>query len=147
MRIEQAAAADRPAEDRLFAGSRAIAGALSKEEDVSAPTTRRKATAPRLGPARRARLRAELEQELQRLIPEARRVVDARARSELARALGPRSRSRALQVLDALSRMETGAFGRCAGCRAAISYERLSAIPETTVCAECSWSRELSFRR
>lgn len=112
---------------------------------MSAPTARRKAT-PRLGASRRAQLRLELEQELQRLIPEA-GVVGARVRSELAQALGPRSRSRALQILDALRRMETGTFGRCAGCHATISYERLSAIPETTVCAECSWSRELSFRR
>jgi DnaK suppressor protein len=118
-----------------------------KEEEVTAPTRRRKATTPRLGAARRAQLRAELEQELQRLMPEAALVADARARSELAQALDARSRSRALPILDALRRMETGAFGRCAGCRATISYERLSAIPETTVCAECSWSRELSFRR
>lgn len=114
---------------------------------MSAPTARRKAAASRLGAARRAHLRLELEQELRRLLPDASRVLDLKAVSELAQALGPRSRSRALQILDALRRMEAGTFGRCAGCHATISYERLSAIPETTVCAECSWSRELSFRR
>jgi len=114
---------------------------------VTAPTRRRKATTPRLGAARRAQLRVELEQELGRLMPEAARGADARSRSEHAQSLDPRSRSRALQILDVLRRMEAGTFGRCAGCHATISYERLSAIPETTVCAECSWSRELSFRR
>ena len=114
---------------------------------MSAPTARRRNSPHELRPEQQARLRHELEQELRRLMPEARRVLDSRARAELAQGLGPRPRSHALQILEALHRMETGTYGRCAGCGGAISYVRLSAIPEARDCAECSWSRELSFGR
>jgi RNA polymerase-binding transcription factor DksA len=102
---------------------------------------------PPLDAAQLAELRRELELELQRLIPEARGADSTRFRTELTQALGPRPRTHALQLIDALRRMEVGAFGICAGCDGAISYERLAVMPETTVCADCSWSRELSFRR
>ncbi|HWB42463.1 MAG TPA: TraR/DksA C4-type zinc finger protein [Gemmatimonadales bacterium] len=114
---------------------------------MSAPTVYRAPRAPRLDPAQLAELRQELERELERLLPEARGAGSARFRSELAQALSPRPRSHALQIIDALRRMDTGVFGLCAGCGESISHQRLSAIPETTVCADCSWNRELSFRR
>ncbi|MGH7606473.1 MAG: TraR/DksA family transcriptional regulator [Gemmatimonadales bacterium] len=115
---------------------------------MSAPTMYRAGQPPRpLDAEQLAGLRRELEQELHRLIPDARRAGNARFRSELAQALSPRPRSHALQLIDALRRMDAGVFGLCAGCQGTIAYARLSAIPETTVCAECSWSRELSFRR
>ncbi|HEU4474167.1 MAG TPA: TraR/DksA C4-type zinc finger protein [Gemmatimonadales bacterium] len=100
---------------------------------------------PPLAPDQLAKIRRELEQELYRIIPETRGRNDVGFRAELAQTLSPRPRGLALQIIDALRRMEAGTFGLCAGCDGSISYERLSAIPETTVCAECSWSRERSF--
>jgi RNA polymerase-binding transcription factor DksA len=116
--------------------------------DVSAPTvydeTKRP---PPLATGQLAKIRRELEQELYRIIPETRRRNDTGFRTELAQTLSPRPRGLALQIIDALRRIEAGTFGLCAGCDGAISYERLLAIPETTVCAECSWSRERSFHQ
>jgi RNA polymerase-binding transcription factor DksA len=111
-----------------------------------------------------AELRTELEQELRRLIPGRGSVQEAGSRTsrnsqrasvlasdggpeEALRELAPRVRRRALQLLEVLRRMDTQTFGVCVGCRSPIPYERLSAIPETTVCVECSWNREFSFRR
>jgi RNA polymerase-binding transcription factor DksA len=114
---------------------------------VAAPTVFRASQESPLDAAQLAELRLELEQELQRLLPGTRGTGSDRFRSELTQALGPRPRSHALQLIDALRRIEAGVFGICAGCEGAISYERLAVMPETTVCADCSWSRELSFRR
>ena len=112
---------------------------------MSAPSIHPTAQPPPLDAGQRARLRQELERELRRLVPDA--AVDSQVSfaEALAQTLGPRPRSHALQILDALRRLEDGTFGSCAGCGSTISFERLSAIPETTVCAECSWNRELSF--
>ena len=92
---------------------------------MSAPPIYPRAQPPPLDPSERAQLRRELERELER---------------------GSGLRGRALQLADALRRLENGTYGRCAACGSGISFERLSAIPETTVCAECSWSREVTYR-
>ena len=42
------------------------------------------------------------------------------------------------EINAALSRMDEGTFGRCSDCRAAISEERLNAIPYTALCAQCA---------
>ncbi|MGH2611242.1 MAG: TraR/DksA family transcriptional regulator [Gemmatimonadales bacterium] len=111
--------------------------------------------------AQYAELRTEVEQELRRLIPGQGSQLEAGSRNarrasvpesdggpvEALRELAPRVRRRALQLLEVLRRMDTQTFGVCVGCRSPIPYERLAAIPETTVCVECSWSREFSFRR
>lgn len=109
---------------------------------MSAPTIYRRAQPPPLDPSELAELRRELERELARLLPGARASGAVDFAAHLARELGPRPRSHALQLIDALRRMDNGTYGLCAGCQNPISYERLSAIPETTVCADCSWSRE-----
>lgn len=114
---------------------------------MSAPTLYRASQEQPLDAAQLTQLRRELELELRRLVPGARGTGLARFRAELIQALGPRPRSHALQLIDALRRMDAGVFGFCAGCQGDISFERLSVIPETTVCADCSWDRELSFRR
>lgn len=111
---------------------------------MSAPSIQPTAQPPPLDAAQRAWLREELERELRRLVPDAARLGVTFA-AALAQTLGPRPRSYALQVIDALRRLEEGTFGSCAGCGGTISFERLSAIPETTVCAECSWTRELTY--
>ena len=48
---------------------------------------------------------------------------------------------RLLRILDALSRMRSGTYGTCIACRTPIPFARLSAIPETTSCFECSGGR------
>ena len=42
------------------------------------------------------------------------------------------------QIDAALARIEDGSFGRCTSCHAAISEERLNALPYTPVCAKCA---------
>ena len=103
----------------------------------SAPT-RPTARASRLSAEQYSGLRTDLERELRRLLPEGQEGDDRGLRD-----LDPRARRRALQIFDVLRRMNTEAFGVCVGCRSAIGYERLSVIPETTVCARCSRERGL----
>jgi RNA polymerase-binding transcription factor DksA len=56
--------------------------------------------------------------------------------ADAARAAG--APERLLRNLDALSRMRSGRYGSCVGCRTAIPFARLAAIPETTTCVACS---------
>src|SRR5437588_451460 len=42
------------------------------------------------------------------------------------------------QINAALERVEDGSFGRCTSCGAAISDERLNALPYTPICAQCA---------
>jgi len=85
-----------------------------------------------------AELRRELEAELEELAPGERRFGEQTLRD-----LAPGARRRAQQILDVLRRMDSEAFGLCVGCRTRISEERLSVVPETRLCAQCSRSREL----
>lgn len=48
---------------------------------------------------------------------------------------------RMLRILEALSRMRSGTYGVCQGCRNPIPYTRLLAIPETLACINCSAGR------
>ena len=107
---------------------------------TSIPATRQ-GLAPALSDEQYTDLRAELAAELRRLAPGA-----APVDEQLGRDLAPRTRRRALQIIATLRRMESGTFGVCVGCQSPISYERLSAIPETILCAECSWTRELALQ-
>ncbi len=92
--------------------------------------------------AQYADLRAELQDELARLVSGTKPVDDNALRD-----LRPRARRRALQFNEILRRMDSDSFGVCVTCRSPISYERLSVIPETIVCAHCRWHGELSVRR
>ncbi|HEX3274259.1 MAG TPA: TraR/DksA C4-type zinc finger protein [Gemmatimonadales bacterium] len=89
-----------------------------------------------LSEAQQAELRAILEDDLRRLTGPA----PARGTPsvEAIHALEPPDRARGLQLLGALQRLEAGTYGRCTACQAPIPYLRLSAIPETTVCVQCS---------
>jgi hypothetical protein len=82
-------------------------------------------------------LRKDLEAELRRLLPEGKPADEQRLRD-----LPPRRRRRVMLLIDALRRLDTKHFGVCVNCQSPIAYERLSVLPETTVCAPCSWSRE-----
>ena len=46
-------------------------------------------------------------------------------------------------VTAAITRIDTGTYGRCCGCGVSIPIERLLAIPEAMRCVSCqeSWSR------
>ena len=75
-----------------------------------------------LSDAQRVELRDELQAELRRVSPGS----------------GPRAEARMLQLLDALSRLRTGVYGLCIGCRNPIPFARLAAIPETRHCVQCA---------
>lgn len=96
--------------------------------------------------AQRAELKAALEQDLRRLVFGTGTRGAGVVTAEALQGLEPGARRRGLQLLDALRRLDAGSFGICAGCEAPISYVRLSVIPETTVCVECSGARELLLR-
>jgi hypothetical protein len=91
-----------------------------------------------LTPEQLEELSAELKYELRRLTPPgpAPDIVGGPA-------LGARAQARMLLILDALSRIREGTYGTCTDCRAGISYERLSAIPEARTCIGCGWSRQV----
>ena len=89
--------------------------------------------------AQQTELRTEMEDELRRLVP-------GPWSPEALQDLAPPRRRRGLQLLDALRRLDAGTYGTCHGCRLPISYVRLSVMPETTVCVDCSAARETSLR-
>jgi len=76
-------------------------------------------------------VRPELEEEAQeenvaRLLAQ----LDDRAKEEL-------------EAIDrALTRIESGDYGRCEDCGELIPLERLEALPTTTLCVSCSEARE-----
>jgi len=113
----------------------------SEEEVMPSAPARRAAPTPVLSAEQYSDLRSDLEAELRRLILDAERLSDGGLRD-----LAPRARRRAMQIVDVLRRMGTETFGVCASCQSPIAYERLFAIPETTVCAQCSWSYEVSLQ-
>jgi RNA polymerase-binding transcription factor DksA len=109
------------------------------EEKMHSVSTRHRRRGTNQNATRYPELRRELETELEALVPG-----EWRTGEEALLELAPRARRRAQQILDILRRMNSEAFGICAGCRSAISSDRLSVLPETRLCARCSWSRELS---
>jgi len=85
------------------------------------PLAQRASSPRRLSEEQYTELRTGMEQELRRTV----------------QGLELRMRRRALQLLDGLRRIRTGTYGFCATCRSPIAYERLLAIPETSVCVRC----------
>ena len=53
-----------------------------------------------------------------------------------------RERKLIVKIKEALSRIETGAFGICEECGEDISEQRLNARPVTTLCINCKKSQE-----
>ena len=103
-----------------------------------------------LTPARLRELRIELEHELAWLDRatnmESEEDFDASRPSEeddasghggLAVALHGHTRTRHVEVTDALERMANGEYGNCARCSSAIPYERLLVVPEAAHCVSC----------
>ncbi|MEW6446764.1 MAG: TraR/DksA C4-type zinc finger protein [Bacillota bacterium] len=50
-------------------------------------------------------------------------------------------------IEDALDRMESGRYGYCEACGVPISFERLEAVPYTTMCRECKEEQEEQERQ
>ena len=56
---------------------------------------------------------------------------------ERGRALAQRVREQLAEVEHALEKFEKGTYGQCDHCGKNIPFERLEAIPQTSVCVEC----------
>lgn len=61
---------------------------------------------------------------------------------ELLEGLDDRAATELQQVDHALARIETGEYGRCERCRAAIPVARLELVPFATRCAACARAGE-----
>jgi DnaK suppressor protein len=62
--------------------------------------------------------------------------------SRLLAGLDERGRAEVAEIDQALLRIESGDYGRCAQCGEDIPLERLAALPATTTCIECAGARE-----
>jgi RNA polymerase-binding transcription factor DksA len=62
---------------------------------------------------------------------------DASGHGGLAVALDGHTRTRRVQVKDALHRMASGEYGGCKRCGANIPYGRLMVLPEAAHCVNC----------
>ena len=51
---------------------------------------------------------------------------------------GARMHSRLNQILEALDRLKSDTYGRCAGCKRVIPFARLEVLPETQTCIGCA---------
>jgi DnaK suppressor protein len=128
---------------------------------MTATPARRLGLEAALTAAEHSELKAALEQDLRRLLDRRSPLARLDGRTGLARGgapdlatdrsaadavqqLEPHRRRRAVQILDALRRMAAGTYGICVGCRSPIPYERLSAIPETTLCVRCGGTSDWS---
>ena len=56
---------------------------------------------------------------------------------ELDAVLNERQQARLAAITAALRRFDTGAYGKCARCGSRISFDRLSVMPEATLCIAC----------
>lgn len=61
---------------------------------------------------------------------------------ETAQSLSNHARRLLTQIDDALRRMESGEYGRCASCGQYIEAERLEALPYAILCLECKRHEE-----
>lgn len=64
--------------------------------------------------------------------------VDALQQQAMAQAQKHRQEQRLKTVINALKRVENGAYGECPRCGELIGYRRLRARPETPFCLECA---------
>lgn len=113
---------------------------------MTATPARRASWKKSLTAAQNAELRAGLEEELRRLVSGRWSARPGGITDQAVQDLEPAARRRGLQLLDAIRRLDAGTYGVCHGCRLPISYVRLSVIPETTVCVDCSAARETPLR-
>ena len=60
--------------------------------------------------------------------------------------LKERDRQKIKEIDAALTRMETGSYGKCQKCGREIGIDRLRALPATTLCINCAGARESKGR-
>jgi hypothetical protein len=65
---------------------------------------------------------------------------------DLAEILLVRCREALDKIEEALKLLDNGAYGVCSGCRSAIPYERLEAVPATRCCVSCQAGRDRVLR-
>jgi len=65
------------------------------------------------------------------------------ASQEILLAVMDRYRCQALEILEALERLDQGRFGSCEECGDQIAEERLQAHPLATLCTECAAAQEM----
>jgi RNA polymerase-binding protein DksA len=90
--------------------------------------------------------KAELMSRLERITANLRRGYEADSKerakqledSEVVDALGNEARDEIAKIATALQRIETGEFGTCVECGAAINPDRLAAYPYAEECIECA---------
>ena len=90
--------------------------------------------------------RDELTGRLERITANVRRSLDAdseeRAKeladSEVVDALGNEAREELGKIAEALSRMESGAYGLCSECGGPIAAQRIEAYPYADECIDCA---------
>lgn len=63
--------------------------------------------------------------------------MDSLQNQSLAQNLAEREQVRLALILDALKRLDAGAYGTCTECGAAVPFERLLVFPETATCQAC----------
>lgn len=87
------------------------------------------------GPAGRlAEMLTRSEQQLHRLAT----TTPDRGEEDATRALVDAIRADMVRIRRALHRLDTGVYGRCLACGAAIPAERLDAMPEVERCTRCA---------
>jgi RNA polymerase-binding protein DksA len=90
--------------------------------------------------------KAELKARLERITANLRRGFEADSKerakqledTEVVDALGNEAREEMAKISAALKRIETGEFGSCTECGAAINPDRLAAYPYAEECIECA---------
>jgi RNA polymerase-binding protein DksA len=64
--------------------------------------------------------------------------VDSQLEREIAEASEKRAEETIADIEDAIARLDNGSYGACEQCGAAISVERLEAIPYARRCVDCT---------
>jgi RNA polymerase-binding protein DksA len=64
--------------------------------------------------------------------------VDSQLEREIAEASEKRAEETIADIQDAIARLDNGTYGTCEQCGAAISVERLEAIPYARRCVDCT---------
>jgi DnaK suppressor protein len=95
--------------------------------------------APAPSPAQLAMFRSQLEEQRQFRIDQLDelRTIDPHNASEVTEVLAAGARAALLDVLNALHRMDTGAYGRCTHCGTRLPLERLEVLPQVGECMPC----------
>jgi DnaK suppressor protein len=89
--------------------------------------------------------RADHAREL--IIQDVREAAQREGERELDMAMTDRELLELREVNQALARIQSGHYGRCADCDADIPFERLKAEPQALRCIECETARETAAHR